>query len=172
MSNQINLKCLEKWISNVSIYPPGEIFFQAPKSQEKKERRCKEICEQLYRFNWEDSKHPNPVGTVREIVREMVVLDKLFEYNAFPAEYMNIVKLVAKFQKHAYHLYHELEDMHKQHPALAEYYKEWRLGLVHIHLNSLHWGADIIRLPREGQYADAMGKQYIDDVERTFKEMK
>lgn len=162
MSNQINLKCLEKWINNVSVYPPAEIFFQAPKSQEKKERRCKEICEQLYRFNWENSKNPNPVGTVREIVREMVVLDKLFEYNPFPPKYENVVKLVAKLQKHAYHLFEVLEDMHKQHPALAEYYKGWRLGMVQIHLNSVLWGKDILRLGND----ETTINKYMNDVEK------
>lgn len=37
MSNSINLAFIEKWINNVSIYPPAEIFFQAPKSQEPRE---------------------------------------------------------------------------------------------------------------------------------------
>lgn len=84
----------------MSIYPPAEIFFQAPKSQEKKEKRCKEICESLYRFNWGNAPVANPIGTVRE----MVILNKMFEYNPSPPKYENIVKLVAKFLNHAYYL--------------------------------------------------------------------
>lgn len=169
MSNSINLKFIEKWINNVSIYPPAEIFFQAPKSQEKKEKRCKEICEQLYRFNWEGAKYPNPVGSVRELVREMAVLDKMFEYNPFSPKYENIVKLVAKFEVMAYHLYDMLESMHKQHPALSEFYKTWRVGLTQLHLNSLHWGADILRLPTQDLEVQ---NKYIADVQQAFKEMK
>lgn len=146
MSNSQYLNCLEKWINNVSVYPPAEIYFQAPKSQEKKEKRCKEICEALYKFNWEGAKYPNPIGTVREIIREMVVLDRMFEYNPFPPKYENIVKLVAKFEKHAYHLYGELEVMSLNQPSLAEYYGKWRLGMVQLHLNAMHWAADILRL--------------------------
>lgn len=172
MSNSINLTFIEKWINNVSIYPPAEIFFQAPKSQEKKEKRCKEICESLYRFNWEDSPVPNPIGTVREIVREMVVVDKLFEYNRFPPDYQNILKLLARFLKAACYLIDQLNDMHKEHEKLSEWYLEWRRGQLHIMMNANRWGADILRLPTEGEYANQIQKQFLDDVSQTMEEMK
>lgn len=165
MSNSINLTFLERWIKDVSVYPPAEIFFQAPKSQEKKERRCKEICESLYRFSWEDSPVVNPIGTVREIIREMVILDKMFEYNPFPPEYENIVKLVAKFLNHAYYLVDHLDSMHKEHDKLSGWYSEWRRGPLHIMMNANRWGADILRLPGD----DKVQTQYLDDTTKAME---
>lgn len=168
MSNSINLAFIEKWINNVSIYPPAEIFFQAPKSQEKKEKRCKEICESLYRFNWENAPVANPIGTVREMVREMVILDKMFEYNPFPPKYENIVKLVAKFLNHAYYLIDQLDSMHKEHDKLSDWYGEWRRGPLHIMMNANRWGADILRLPGD----DKTQTQYLDDISKAMGETK
>ena len=164
MSNSINLAFIEKWINNVSIYPPAEIFFQAPKSQEKKEKRRKEICESLYRFNWENAPVANPIGTVRE----MVILDKMFEYNPFPPKYENIVKLVAKFLNHAYYLIDQLDSMHKEHDKLSAWYGEWRRGPLHIMMNANRWGADILRLPDD----DKTQTQYLDDITKAMGETK
>lgn len=171
MSNSINLKVIESWAHDISVYPPAEIFFQAPKSQEKKERRCKEICERLYRFNWERSDMPNPIGTVRETVREMVILDKMFEYNPFPPKYENVVKLVAKFLHYAYHVIKELDAMHKEHEKLNEWYVKWRKGALHIMLNANTWGADILRLPSEGPDDNNAHTKFLDDVTLAMKEM-
>lgn len=160
MSNSKQLNCIEKWINKVSIYPPAELYFQAFKSQEKKERRCKEICESLYKFNWEGAKYPNPIGTVRDIVREMVVMDRMFEYNPFPPKYENVVKLVAKFVDNAYNLVEELGKMHGQNERMTEWYAGWHLGDLRIQLLSCNWAADILRL---GKDDDAI-KKLIDDV--------
>lgn len=165
MSNSINLTFIKKWIDNISVYPPAEIFFQAPKSQEKKEKRCKEICESLYRFSWEDSRVVNPIGTVREIIREMVILDRMFEYRPFPPKYETIINLVAKFLAHAYYLIDHLDNMHKEHVKLNDWYGEWRIGPLHIMMNANRWGADILRLPGD----DKVQTQYLDDVAKEMR---
>jgi|AGFS01.1.fsa_nt_gi hypothetical protein len=168
MSNNLFLNRLEKWITNVSVYPPAELYFQAPKSQEKKEKRCKEICEALYKFNWEGAKYPNPIGTVREIVREMCVLDRMFEYNPFPPKYENIVKLVAKFVNNADNLVAALDKMHGQNERMKDWYDHWKVGQLRIQLLSYRWGADILRLGDD----DKVTTKFIDDVEQAQKEMK
>lgn len=159
MSNSQYLNCLEKWINSVSVYPPAELYFQAPKSQEKKEKRCKEICESLYKFNWEGAKYPNPIGTVRETIREMVVLDRLFEYNPFPPKYENIVKLVAKFSTLAYHLVEELDKMHYQNEKMREWYDGFRLNDLRTQLLAYNWASDILRLGNDRDI-----ETFADDV--------
>lgn len=168
MSKNLFLNRLEKWITDVSVYPPAELYFQAPKSQEKKEKRCKEICEALYKFNWEGAKYPNPIGTVREIIREMSVLDKMFEYNPFPPKYENIVKLVAKFVNNADNLVVALDKMHSQNERMKDWYDHWKVGQLRIQLLSYRWGADILRLGED----DKVVTEFIDDVEQAQKEMK
>lgn len=159
MSNSQYLERLEQWINDVSVYPPAELYFQAPKSQEKKEKRCKDICESLYKFNWEGAKYPNPIGTVRETIREMVVLDRMFEHNPFPPKYENIVKLVAKFSNLAYHLVEELEKMHSQNEKMWEWYDGFRLNDLRTQLLAYNWASDILRLGNDRDI-----ETFADDV--------
>lgn len=159
MSNNQYLERLEKWINDVSVYPPAELYFQAPKGQEKKEKRCKEICESLYKFNWEGAKYPNPIGTVRETIREMVVLDRMFEYNPFPPKYENIVKLVAKLSSLAYHLVEELDKMHSQNEKMREWYDGFRLNDLRVQLLAYNWASDILRLGNDRDI-----ETFADDV--------
>lgn len=172
MKNKENLNFIEEWIGNVSIYPPSEIYFQAPKKLEKEERRVKSLCEQLYRFNWENVKIPNPVGSTRDVVREMSTLDRLFENDDFPPKYENIVKLVAKFLFCAYHLRKELDDLHGKHPKLKQYYEGWSVGELHLSLNATHWGAKMLRLGTEGPDHDNPTTRFLDDVQKQLEKIK
>lgn len=168
MPKSTNIEFIQGWINRASIYPPAEIFFQAPKSQEKKEKRCKQICESLYRFNWEDAQIANPIANVREVVREMVVIDRMFEYSRLPPDYQYVVKMVAKFLKSAYYLIEQLDSMHKEHDKLNTWYGHWRKGPLHIMMNANRWGADILRLPGE----DKVQIQYLDDIAKEMEDTK
>lgn len=168
MSNNQYLNRLEKWVNNVSVYPPAEIYFQAAKNQEKKERRCKEICESLYKFNWEGAKYPNPIGALREIIREMVVLDRMFEYNPFPPKYENIVKLVAKFTNLSYHLVEELDKMHYQNEKMREWYDGFRLNDLRTQLLAYNWASDILRLGNDRD-TEVFADDVYSEIMRTTK---
>lgn len=171
MTNQINLKRLEDWVSCVCIYPPSEIYFQAPKKLEKEEKKVKVICEQLYRFSWEGAPLPNPIGGLREALREMMVLDRLFEYEPIAPNYDLVVKMVATFQKYAYYVHQELESMHAKHQKLAGWYAKWKLDHeVRLTLNAELWGADILRFPW-GLEGVPMYNKFVADVKIKLQEM-
>lgn len=141
-----NLNPLLKWIDDVSVYPPAEIYFNAPKKREKEERKVKAICERLYRFNWEGCERPNPIGKVRDIIREMEVISIMFEGCKVRPKTERIVRVVALFLDSMYHLVHQLEDMHGQHNALINYYEGWSVTSVHLDLQAVKWGMSLLSI--------------------------
>lgn len=172
MSNSVHLTRLKGWVDKVSLYPPAEIYFQAPKKLEKEEKKVRAICEQLYRFDWEGCKVPNPVGAVREALREMRVLDRLFEYEPIAPNYDLVVKMVAAFEFYAYHVYQELESMHDKHAKLSSWYGQWKFDHeVRLYMNAELWGADILRLPH-GLDGVPPYNQFVSDVNDKLEEMR
>lgn len=147
MSNsKAKLKLLQQWINNVSVYPPSEIYFNAPKKMEKQERQVKKICERLYRFNWEGAEHPNPIGNVRSIIRDMEVLSIMFDGCHVRPKYENIVEIVIRFVYSVIPLTEELKMMHESHNALSNWYDEWSLMPIHLVTQSYGWSQEILGL--------------------------
>lgn len=171
MPNSIHLTRLKNWVDSASIYPPSEIYFQAPKKLEKEEKKVKIICEQLYRFSWEGASVANPIGGVREALREMLVLDRLFEYEPIAPNYDLVVKMVATFQKYAYYVHQELENMHAKHKKLAVWYDKWKFDHhCRLGINAELWGADVLRLPM-GLPGIPVYEQFLSDVKIKLQEM-
>ena len=160
MMSKQNLNYLGNWVNQVSVYPPSEIYYCAPKKLEKEERKVKVVCEELYRFNWEGANKPNPIGNLREIYREMAVLDRMFEDGPCAPKYEYITKLVAKFLLSTYHLHVALGEMHNKHNKLKSWYGEWSVGQLQLMLNAQNWGTGILRLPKD----DRVLTKFIDDI--------
>ena len=115
---------LEQWIKNVKTYPPAEIFFQktGPKF-EKAEKRCKTICEDLYRFSFPEGE-VNVLNELGAAYREFEVLTTL-GYDDLKEGRLRAVS--TKFLECAKSACAALEVMHKKDQLLGEYYKSWKV---------------------------------------------
>lgn len=115
---------LEQWIKNVKTYPPAEIFFQktGPKF-EKAEKRCKTICEDLYRFSFPEGE-VNILNELGAAYRELEVFYKMGLGDIKPER---IKEVSTKFLECAKAACTALEAMHKKDQLLGEYYKSWKV---------------------------------------------
>lgn len=115
---------LKQWMKNVKTYPPSEIFFQqtGPKS-EKAEKRCKTICEDLYRFSYPEGQD-NILADLGASYREFEVFCILGLEDIKPER---IKEVSTKFLVCAKAACTALEAMHKKDQLLGEYYKSWKV---------------------------------------------
>lgn len=115
---------LKTWMQNVKKYPPSEIFFQqtGPKS-EKAEKRCKLICEDLYRFSFPEGQE-NLLNELGAAYREFEVLTTL-GYDDLKEG--RILEVGAKLQYYMREVCNALEAMHKKDQLLNDYYKSWKV---------------------------------------------
>lgn len=136
-----DLGMISEWVGKVVLYPPSEIYFGAPKSKEKQERKVKEVCEQLYRFNWEGSKTPNPIGAMRETYREMVCINNVFQSSNVPPKVEYMVSLCAKWWVQVKAVEDALMVMHRSHPVLEGYYTPWMREAISLTLWAMSWAS-------------------------------
>lgn len=115
---------IDTWMKNVKTYPPSEIFFQqtGPKS-EKAEKRCKLICEDLYRFSFPESQD-NILADLGAAYRELEVFYILGMGDIKPER---VQAVSTKFLECAKAACTALEAMHKKDQLLNEYYKSWKV---------------------------------------------
>lgn len=115
---------LKEWMHNVKKYPPAEIFFQktGPKF-EKAEKRCKTICEDLYRFSFPEGE-VNILNELGAAYRELEVLTTL-GYDDLKEG--RIKEVSTNFLECAKAACTALEAMHKKDQLLGEYYKSWKV---------------------------------------------
>lgn len=115
---------LDQWLQNVRHYPPSEIFYQqSGQKSEKAEKRCKIICEELYRFSFPEGEE-NLLGELHASYRELHVL-WIMGFDDIKPEC--IINASTKFLKYAKAVCAALENMHKKDQQLNEYYKSWKV---------------------------------------------
>ena len=119
------MQLINDWVKHMLTYPPSEMFYQkyGPK-HEKAEKRIKNICEDLYKFNWTDGK-ANVLGELKMAHREFDVLSKI-HLKAIKPEY--VLKAKEDFLLKVKPAIQAFELMIKKDQLLQEYYKEWKIS--------------------------------------------
>lgn len=113
------------WVEQTSVYPPGHLYAGMP--QGKQEKQAVQVCEALYKFNFGDKR--NPLGDLRAAWREVEAT--MLVATAKPIlplreDYLN--KLFDTFLEAAQTAINEMDKVFKQHQAVNEYYKTWRMS--------------------------------------------
>ena len=142
------MKTIETWVNNVLTYPPAEIYLGAPAKLKKQEELVKAICEDFYKFNWEKEKFKNPVSQLREVSREMQVLDNFYEGESYVPKVSTVVDLAAKFIAVAEGVSKILGKMHKKHPVLTKYYEGIEIPVPSLVQAITDWGSEILSVDR------------------------
>ena len=113
---------LQKWIEMTKVYPPAEIFYQSNK--QKQERRCQEICDELFTFEPTNANHPaSKMRLMWQLWRDFEVLLKLGhrDMNRFEVVTANLA-----FTQAAANAIRVMEDVYKKDNQLWQHYKQFQ----------------------------------------------
>lgn len=116
---------IENWVEQTRVYPPGHIYAGMP--QGKQEKQAVQLCEQLYKFNFGDKR--NVLGDLHAAwwtVKAFILTYQRGPYLEPRAEYVD--KIFTEFLEAAKASIDAMDKVFKQHQAVNEYYKEWRMS--------------------------------------------
>ncbi|URC22346.1 hypothetical protein CHUUTOTORO_02610 [Serratia phage vB_SmaM-ChuuTotoro] len=118
------MKELKQWVEFTKKYPPAEIFYQSNK--QKPERRCQDICEELFTFEPTNSNHPAAkLRLMWQSWRDLEVIIKL-GYEQMKRFEVTTASLV--FIQSATNAIRVLEDVYKKDNQLWQHYQTGRLS--------------------------------------------
>lgn len=123
-----------QWVEQTSVYPPGHIY--AGMTQGKQEKQAVQVCEQLYKFNFGDKR--NPLADLRATWREIEVIMLISTVEpilSIRVEYLD--KIFTEFLEAAQNAINEMDKVFKQHQAVNEYYKAWRVSYQDVKIHAL-----------------------------------
>lgn len=112
------MKKLTQWVESTKIYPPSEMFYQADSKQAKAEKRCIQICEDLYRFN---------VPVLSDMRAAFNVVWSAYNRDIQQMKMKYVQEICGKLAFHVDNAIQALDTMHKKDQLLQAYYKPWAM---------------------------------------------
>ena len=119
------MKELQDWVSFTKQYPPAEIFFQSNK--EKQERRCKQICEELFTLEPTNSEHP--AAKLRDMWARWREFEVILKLGISDMKREEVVVIAAIFKQTAKDVIRQMEKTYKTDQHLWMYYQSRSLSV-------------------------------------------
>lgn len=117
------MNTIAEFVKNTTKYPVSELFgsIDAPDSKQKKaEKRCTEICEELYRFDC------TVLSDVRAAYRELTVVLSISD-DKFKIKQVRLEEMTGVLAYYIDKAVSKLDSMYKKDQLLMQYYKPFQV---------------------------------------------